>query len=131
MKENIINKTTLLKEEIAEIAEEILEKHTDILSYVDDAIFDYMDDDWKEDGEYETEYDWYCDFGRNEAEDQVINNIINEYENNNEISFEINTFIAIGKYFMRLPLKALCVCRILRRTCSCRSSGQLSHCRHW
>lgn len=93
-----MNKTTLLKEEIAEIGDEILSIHTDIVSNVDDAILDYVDDDWKDDGEYENEYDWYCDYGRGEAEDDVINSIIYKYEENNNIRYEIDTFINIGKY---------------------------------
>ena len=92
------NKITLTKEEISDVGDKILKLHNNILSDVDDAILDYVDEDWKEYGEYESEYDWYSDFGRNEAEDQVINDIIREYENDNKVSFDIDTFVAIGEY---------------------------------
>jgi len=43
----------------------------------DDEIFssNWVDNDWDEDGEYESEYDWYVDHGRGEVEYAVIETI--------------------------------------------------------
>lgn len=44
----------------------------DLRHRVDEAIFDFLDNDWQEDGDgYEDESEWYQDYGRGEAESQV------------------------------------------------------------
>ena len=44
---------------------------SDIAGKVDEAMLDFIDDDWEQDGEYESKYDWYVDHGNKEAESQV------------------------------------------------------------
>ena len=49
-----------------------------IAAKVDEAMLDFIDDDWNEDGEYESKYDWYVDHGNKEAESQVRTEIEQE-----------------------------------------------------
>ena len=89
----------LTEKEEFEIAEKILEKYSvlNILHSVDEQMLDYVDDDWEEDG-FDSEYEWYCEYGRGEAEDDVINELVREYEKDYSIEFDVDSFIAIGKY---------------------------------
>jgi len=98
------NKKKLTDDEVVEVAEKILENYSvfDITQSVDEQILDYVDDDWKTDGDYESEYDWYQDFGRNEAENDVIIELVNEYQRDNKIEFDIDSFIDIGKYIAEI-----------------------------
>ena len=92
--------TTLDKKEIENVAKEILKKNKpeELLSRLDDQILEYVDDNWEEDGEYESEYDWYIDYGKGEAEDDVITDVIREYECKHKLEFDVDTFVAIGEY---------------------------------
>lgn len=94
------NKKKLNDDEVVEIAEKILENYSilNITQSVDEQMLEYVDDDWENDGDYESEYDWYQDFGRNEAENDVIIELVNEYQRDNKIEFDIDSFIDIGKY---------------------------------
>lgn len=96
----LIPKVKLTKQQIIKVGKEILKKNKprDFVLRVDDQIFNYVDSDWKLDGEYESEYDWYQDFGRGEVEDDVIDNVVREYESKNHLEFNIDTFVDVGKY---------------------------------
>ena len=62
-----------------EVVEHLQTKYTeaDLHHKVSEAIFDFLDDAWEEDG-YDDEEDWYREFGRGEAESQVSSEIQNE-----------------------------------------------------
>jgi hypothetical protein len=73
----------MLKERVIDF---ILSNNTDgsINDAVNEAIPDFLDDDWQSDG-YVDEYDWYADYGHGEAEDQVRMEV--EQEVFNEFQF--------------------------------------------
>lgn len=48
----------------------------DVAFDIDERILNYVDDDWEEDGEYDSESEWYQDFGRGEAEDEIHGEIL-------------------------------------------------------
>jgi len=48
----------------------------DVIHMINENIFDYLDDDWENDGEYEDEFEWYADYGRGEAEGDIHNDIL-------------------------------------------------------
>jgi len=89
----------LTDDEVVEFAERMLENYSviDICDSVDEQMLEYIDDDWEEDG-FATEWEWYCEYGRGEAESDIINGIINEYQKDYSGKFDIDSYIAIGKY---------------------------------
>lgn len=49
---------------------------SEIYDAIDEAIHNYVDSDWEEDGEYDSEWEWYQDHGRNEAENDALHDIV-------------------------------------------------------
>ena len=78
------------------IFDTILENYDEagIFDMIDNAMLDYVDDDWEEDG-FDSEYDWYCEFGRNEAESDVLESIITECCKKLNIDLSLDNFIEV------------------------------------
>jgi hypothetical protein len=79
-----------------EIYEKIKEKYTDmdVCSFFDEEMLNWIDDDWKDDGDYDSEYDWYMDHNNNEAEDVVFKEIVEEIYPNLE-NIDVDLFIEV------------------------------------
>tara|TARA_R110002020_G_scaffold343653_1_gene557990 strand:- start:21 stop:320 length:300 start_codon:yes stop_codon:yes gene_type:complete len=68
-----------MKEEVEKWIRETYSE-MNIYDLIDEAVPDFLDDDWEEDGEYEDSLDWYRDHNNGEAEDQVRDRIEKEIE---------------------------------------------------
>lgn len=51
----------------------------EVVELFDDEWPNWVDNDWEDDGDYDTEYDWYMDHNNNEAQDAVIHQMMNWY----------------------------------------------------
>lgn len=89
-----MDKVKLTTEETSQWVEEILSNtnEDDIRGMIDDAMMDYIDDNWSEDGDYESEYDWYQDYGRGEAESDVVNQLVNDLQKEKSFDLDLDSF---------------------------------------
>lgn len=67
----------------------------DLNEKIQEGVFDYLDDDWKDDG-FEDEYEWYQEFGRGEVESDLHNQIIKEIQK--KLGFENDDFYFKNTY---------------------------------
>jgi len=93
-------KVKLSDDEIKSYAKEIMKKYNcrKLTGMIDERIYDYVDPDWEDDGDYEGEHDWYIDFGRGEAESDIIEEVVRYFEKKKRVKFDIDSFVDIGKY---------------------------------
>ena len=68
-----------------------------IAGMVDEAILNYIDSDWEEEG-YEDEYEWYSEYGRGEAEQDVIDFLIDDAEKKTKSDLNMDDKIKFGKW---------------------------------
>jgi len=65
-------------------AQEIIDKiketnsEMDVCMSFDNEMLNWIDGDWKDDGEYDSEFDWYIDHNNGEAQDEVAKGLIEE-----------------------------------------------------
>jgi hypothetical protein len=79
---------------VEDLMQKIRDRYTEeeIHSMIDEQMMDYIDEDWSEDGEYESEYEWYLEHGRNAAEYDILQQIINSVSTG-DISIDDNSEI--------------------------------------
>jgi len=97
---NEARKEKLIDKQVVEYGKEILKKYNcrKITGMIDERIYDYVDPDWEDDGDYESEHDWYIDFGRGEAESDIIQELVEWLQKKKRMKFDIDSFVAIGEY---------------------------------
>ncbi|HKL24445.1 MAG TPA: hypothetical protein VJ912_03860 [Candidatus Nanoarchaeia archaeon] len=79
--------------DLENIIEKIKENFSEgeLTSRLDNEIFNWVDSDWQEDGEYESEYDWYFDYGGGEAENEIVKEMIRWWQDKYNNGKELNT----------------------------------------
>lgn len=92
-------KVMLSGDEVKQYAEEIMKKYNcrKILGMIDDQVYDYVDDDWEDEG-YGSEHEWYVDYGRGEAESDIAHQIIEWLQKKKRIKLHVDSFIDIMDY---------------------------------
>jgi hypothetical protein len=70
----------------------------DVAEMVDEAAGDFIDDDWEEDGDYESDLEWYEDYGHGEAEDQVMNRLTKEAMSATKVKLNTNEQIKFDEW---------------------------------
>jgi len=91
-----VTKVVLSDEEVELHAKEIMKKYNcrKILSMIDEQIYDYIDDDWEEEG-YGSEHEWYIDYGRGEAESDIAHELIKWFQKKKRMKLHVDSFIAL------------------------------------